>query len=565
MNFHLDKLREQFLPYPLDHIRPSNEGSFSWSAVLAQREDFLSLLPSRNAGATPASVCVVGGGIAGLVVSYELARRGMRITLLERSSRFGGRVHTMSFADGTYGEFGAMRIPVLHTAVLDYVEAFGLNTRPFVNWNPNGRFHVGGVGGLLGAADNVARGDVQIGRLSSVFQGLRKVTNRHLTAGPRSMLISILVKPLLRELTMRGGEWALFFRDREHVSDWSKVSLEDFARGSKLGLSRDDWTYLSRATGIAPLAQCSVVQFLRDMVPTILSTSMVELEHGMESLVRAFLVRLGSTRTLLDATVYRVRPTDDGAVVSWSGKEGNQTESFDYCVVTAPPDALVNIDFHSILTSDRKPLSGLLKVFRMGPLAKCLLHFSERFWEALPEPIFGGMSFTDLPSMVCWYPSDNARMVRDLGGKVSYTARAADMSRLPGVITGSYRWGDSAADLSARSLSDTIESTVLDIAAIHDMSIREVERIILDGATMYWPGGYTLTNDDARLALADSIVGSDDVPRILFAGEHMGCIHGWLVSSVLSGLAASARVVRAQGGSTTVDDALTDTSRFVSE
>ncbi len=35
----------------------------------------------------PAHVCVVGGGIVGTSVAYQLARRGVRVTLLERHSR----------------------------------------------------------------------------------------------------------------------------------------------------------------------------------------------------------------------------------------------------------------------------------------------------------------------------------------------------------------------------------------------------------------------------------------------------------------------------------------------
>ena len=39
---------------------------------------------------TPSAI-VVGGGLAGMVAARELAVRGWRVTLLERSGRLGGK------------------------------------------------------------------------------------------------------------------------------------------------------------------------------------------------------------------------------------------------------------------------------------------------------------------------------------------------------------------------------------------------------------------------------------------------------------------------------------------
>jgi hypothetical protein len=44
--------------------------------------------------------------------AFELEQRGHRVTVLEADARpIGGRVRTLRFADGRYGEAGAMRIP----------------------------------------------------------------------------------------------------------------------------------------------------------------------------------------------------------------------------------------------------------------------------------------------------------------------------------------------------------------------------------------------------------------------------------------------------------------------
>ena len=81
------------------------------------------------------SVCVIGGGAAGLLAAFELDSLGHQVTLLEASQRWGGRIFTHQFADGTYGELGAMRVPVNHLCVDHYVDEFNLKKRTFVPRN----------------------------------------------------------------------------------------------------------------------------------------------------------------------------------------------------------------------------------------------------------------------------------------------------------------------------------------------------------------------------------------------------------------------------------------------
>ena len=47
-------------------------------------------------------VIVVGGGLAGLAATVQLAARGVEVTLLEARPRLGGRAG--SFTDGTTGQ-----------------------------------------------------------------------------------------------------------------------------------------------------------------------------------------------------------------------------------------------------------------------------------------------------------------------------------------------------------------------------------------------------------------------------------------------------------------------------
>jgi len=99
-------------------------------------------------------VIIVGGGIAGLVAAFELARQGHEPLVLEAQHRVGGRVYTLrDWAPGLYIEAGAMRIPRVHDLTLEYCNLFGLQLRPFVMGNPKAFVYVGGERMTMAEAD----------------------------------------------------------------------------------------------------------------------------------------------------------------------------------------------------------------------------------------------------------------------------------------------------------------------------------------------------------------------------------------------------------------------------
>src|SRR5688572_15476111 len=51
-----------------------------------------------------APVVIVGAGLTGLTTAYELRKAGIEVVLLEAGPRAGGRIQTVSFADGTHVE-----------------------------------------------------------------------------------------------------------------------------------------------------------------------------------------------------------------------------------------------------------------------------------------------------------------------------------------------------------------------------------------------------------------------------------------------------------------------------
>lgn len=79
-------------------------------------------------------VAIVGAGVSGLVAAHELLKLGLRPVVYE-AGRLGGRLRTERFGDDPdiVAELGGMRFPRSASTFYHYVDALGLETRPFPN------------------------------------------------------------------------------------------------------------------------------------------------------------------------------------------------------------------------------------------------------------------------------------------------------------------------------------------------------------------------------------------------------------------------------------------------
>ena len=73
---------------------------------------------------------IVGGGLSGLALAYELSKKGIKATILEGSSRLGGRIQTRKGEKETPLELGATWLGDMHTSLLDLIEELGLKKYP---------------------------------------------------------------------------------------------------------------------------------------------------------------------------------------------------------------------------------------------------------------------------------------------------------------------------------------------------------------------------------------------------------------------------------------------------
>src|SRR6516164_4464028 len=101
--------------------------------------DQLARIRTADQGKPRKNVLILGAGMAGLAAAYELVALGHTVSVIEASSRVGGRVMTYRFSDGQYHELGAMRIPANHDYTRHYIDVVGLTPklRRFITANEN--------------------------------------------------------------------------------------------------------------------------------------------------------------------------------------------------------------------------------------------------------------------------------------------------------------------------------------------------------------------------------------------------------------------------------------------
>lgn len=73
---------------------------------------------------------IIGGGLSGLHLAYQLSKKNIHATVLEASSRLGGRIHTVKGQNNTPLELGATWFSNMHTNLVQLIAELGLEKYP---------------------------------------------------------------------------------------------------------------------------------------------------------------------------------------------------------------------------------------------------------------------------------------------------------------------------------------------------------------------------------------------------------------------------------------------------
>jgi monoamine oxidase len=333
-------------------------------------------------------VVILGAGLAGMTVAYELGKVGVDCRLLEARTRPGGRVFTVrratvseedgpsqtaAFDEGQYFNAGPMRISHHHHTTLSYCRELQVATEVFVP-DCESAYLAQTRGALAGQKIRLreARADFDgyIAELLSKALSQAQL-DQPLTADDRDRVLAYL-----------RGLGALDER-RQYVGS-SRRGLDAAGRPTAPVALRDLFS------GIPPF----YVQTDWSSQPT-----MMQVAGGMDRLPAALAAKLAN-RITYRAAVREIRQSDKGVWVMYADAAGRvHRVDADYCVTTIPLPVLTGVE-----KDLSQPVQSAIAAARYDGAGKIGLQFKRRFWEQDDE-IYGGRSWTDQEVGQIIYPS----------------------------------------------------------------------------------------------------------------------------------------------------------------
>jgi monoamine oxidase len=432
-------------------------------------------LMAGQAGARPAlsgrpnrsKVVVLGAGVSGLVVGYELGRLGYDYRILEARERVGGLAWTIrrgtqhteingerqtcTFDEGLYVNVGAWRIPYTHTGVLNYCKELNVPVEIFLNEADGAYFFYEGSGA---------------GPLSNRRVRLREV---------KADMVGYTNELIVKAIDQKQLDLPLVEEDKQRFLDYL------IAQGY---LDSSDHRYKAFATR-GPGDPYEFAALLRSgfggRVRSVAATSgtraglMFQPVGGMDQIPKGFQRAVGS-RLTLNAEVQSVHQDDTRVKVVYADtRNGRKTEvDADFVVVCIPLSVLAGVDIN--LSPD---MMTAVKATSYSNSAKVGLAMRRRFWEE-DDQIFGGHLYSNLPLGEFSYPSN-------------------DFFSKKGVLLGLYANGP-VGDLLDRPVKDRIDHVVMHASKVHPQIRDEFE----SAYAVWWRkvkynlGGYASGSAQAR-------------------------------------------------------------------
>jgi monoamine oxidase len=332
-----------------------------------------------KAGRPGKKVVVVGAGLAGLAAASELLRAGHDPLILEAQHRVGGRIYTMRqpFAQGLYGEAGAMRIPRVHSLTMAYIDKFGLATSDFPMGSADTYAYVGGVKRRM--AELQANPDLLGFETAAAEKG--KLAGAYWEE---------TIRPLV-QLVEREGDaaWGRIYADFDQYSVREFLELKGWSEGmiEMFGLLNNQEAMMNS----------SFLELFREDGGSYY-TDMCQIAGGGDHLPHAFLPALGA-RIRYGARMIAIDQTPEQVIVHYQTAAGRAQAAGEYAILTVPFPVLRHVE---VLKPFSRPKQRAIRQLHYDASAKIFFQTRRRFWET-DEGIFGGGTVTDLPIRNLYY------------------------------------------------------------------------------------------------------------------------------------------------------------------
>jgi monoamine oxidase len=413
---------------------------------------------------------VLGAGLSGLVVGYELGKLGYDYQVLEARDRVGGLQWTVrrgtehtepggerqvcTFDEGQYINVGPWRIPHSHTAVLNYCKELGVPVQVFLNESDASYFFYEGTAA---------------GSLSN-----RRVRLREVKADLAGEINELLIKAIDQQKL----DLPLSVDDQKLLTDFL------VNQGYLDATSRTYKAFANRGEGdpyqLSALLHAGFGNRLRS-VPAMegtMAAPMFQPVGGMDEIAKGFQRAMGGDRITFNADIQSVHQGESGVKVVYLDTRSRQKNELaaDFVVACLPLNILAGIDIN--LSPD---VMQAVKDIPYSNSAKIGLAMKRRFWEE-DDGIYGGHLYSNLPLGEFSYPS-------------------YDYFTKKGVLLGLYSNGP-VGNLIDQPIEARIEHVLTHASKVHPQIRKEFE----SGYAVFWKkvpynmGGYATVRDAARRA-----------------------------------------------------------------
>lgn len=457
-------------------------------------------------------VVILGGGIAGLVMAYEMERAGFSVTVLEARERLGGRNwtlrngsriemvgesdQTVAFSEGLYMNAGPARIPSHHEGLLGYCDKLGVPLEVEVNSSRSAYFWAAGSNGgkpiQMRQGVNDTRGHLAELLAKAVNKG---ALDQDLTPEDKEKLLPFLKAygDLDGGMTFKGTERSGFAQAPGAAAQFSvnrsPMLLKDLLANDQLRMTLFEDQLYMQATMFQPVGGM-------DRIPA-----------GFERAITSPVIR--------NAEVLQIRQTAGGVAVAWRDRQSGarQVVQSDYAVVTIPLNILAKID-----NNFDKPVKAAIASVPYD-YANKIGFDAPRFWEK--QQIYGGISFVGGETNLVWYPSNGLHAER-------------------GMLLACYGVGPDAKVFAGRPLEEQIAIARNAVGHLHPGHEADLSNPAVVNWSKIpfnlgpWPawggrGGQEGHLDDPAYRLLNEPHG-----RVYFAGAHLSQMPGWQEGAVLS-------------------------------
>ena len=378
-------------------------------------------LDLQNVSSAKKKVAILGAGMAGLTVAYELERAGYDVTVIEASKRIGGRNLTVRHGDvidemghtqvcnldddpDMYFNCGPARVPGHHRRVMHYCKTLDVPLRVKANFSrpayTHDEEHFDGKPVRMGRYIADARGFMSELLHKAVD---KNVFDQPLSAEDQERMLRFataygdldpngIYKGTIRAGRKSGG----FITPEKHHEpmDFSALLNSRFWERGLASSENPDW-----------------------------GEPLLEVKGGMDGMVKAF-VRNISSPIRTNAQVQSINLQEDGVDIVYNQNGERRHLNVDYCFNSIPTHFMSGIP-NNLPDEYRKGLASL----RPGNYFKIGFQMKERFWER--EGIYGGITYTNQRINQIWYPGHGINSKKGVVlGTYAFFTQAAFFERM---------------------------------------------------------------------------------------------------------------------------------------